>query len=129
LTTFMQGTLAGPYYHFWYLYILIGLYLLTPIIRILVAHANSKVIQYFLIIWFVGTAIIPLLTLYTAISSQTTWFDQSVFVSQGGWDTLFWALTFRKCVSAGGFCLGFMLPLWCGRFWHLPSNWADGRKL
>jgi surface polysaccharide O-acyltransferase-like enzyme len=83
LTTFMQGTLAGPYYHFWYLYILIGLYLLTPIIRVLVAHANSKTIQYFLIIWFVGTAIIPLLTLYTAISSQTTWFDQSVFVFTG----------------------------------------------
>ena len=33
----VQGILTGPYYHFWYLYMLAGLYLLTPILRILVA--------------------------------------------------------------------------------------------
>lgn len=81
--SFLQGLLAGPYVHFWYLYILIGLYLITPIVRVIVAHAEWKIIKYFLIIWFVGTGTIPLLTLYASISPQTVWFRQNVFVLSG----------------------------------------------
>jgi surface polysaccharide O-acyltransferase-like enzyme len=81
--SFLQGLLAGPYVHFWYLYILIGLYLITPLVRVIVAHADWKIIKYFLIIWFVGTGIIPLLTLYASISPQTVWFRQNVFVLSG----------------------------------------------
>jgi surface polysaccharide O-acyltransferase-like enzyme len=81
--SFLQGVLAGSYVHFWYLYILIGLYLVTPLVRVIVAHAEWKIIKYFLIIWFVGTGIIPLLTLYASISPQTVWFRQNVFVLSG----------------------------------------------
>jgi surface polysaccharide O-acyltransferase-like enzyme len=81
--SFLQGLLAGPYVHFWYLYILIGLYIITPLVRVIVAHADWKIIKYFLIIWFVGTGIIPLLTLYASISPQTVWFRQNVFVLSG----------------------------------------------
>jgi surface polysaccharide O-acyltransferase-like enzyme len=80
---FVQGLLAGPYVHFWYLYILIGLYFVTPLVRVIVAHADWKIIKYFLIIWFVGTGIIPLLTLYVSISPQTVWFKQNVFLLSG----------------------------------------------
>ncbi|MGW8289404.1 MAG: acyltransferase, partial [Candidatus Bathyarchaeia archaeon] len=34
----LQGVLTGPYNHFWFLYLLVGLYLLTPVLRVLVAH-------------------------------------------------------------------------------------------
>jgi len=83
LTSIGQGVFAGPYYHFWYLYILVGLYLLTPVIRVLVAHANWRTMKYFLVVWFVGTAIIPLFRLYTDISAQISWFNESVFVVTG----------------------------------------------
>ena len=83
LTSIVQSVLAGPYYHFWYLYVLIGIYLFTPVIRVIVAHADPRIIKYFLLVWFVGTGIIPLLTLYTIISPQTTWFNQNVFVITG----------------------------------------------
>jgi surface polysaccharide O-acyltransferase-like enzyme len=56
----MQGILSGPYFHFWYLYMLVGLYLFTPILRIFVAHANRNVLKYFVIIWFLGPLIVPL---------------------------------------------------------------------
>ena len=79
----LQGILAGPYIHFWYLYVLIGLYLVTPLLRVVVAHAEWKVIRYFLLIWFVGTGIISLLTLSTDISSQAVWFRDAVFVLTG----------------------------------------------
>lgn len=78
-----QGVLAGPYFHFWYIYLLLGLYLLTPLIRIIVAYADWKIIKYFLLVWFVGTSIIPLLALYVQISPQTVWFKQTVFILSG----------------------------------------------
>jgi surface polysaccharide O-acyltransferase-like enzyme len=83
LTSVLQGVLSGSYVHFWYVYILIGLYLITPLVRVLVAHTDWKIIKYFLFIWFVGTGIMPLLTLYASISPQAVWFGQNVFLLTG----------------------------------------------
>ena len=63
-SSILQGVLTGPYMHFWYIYVLIGLYLITPVLRVLLAHAGWKILKYFLLIWFVGTAVVPLLTLF-----------------------------------------------------------------
>ncbi len=43
----------GAYYHLWYVYMLIGLYLFIPIISEFVRNATEKEILYFLIVWFV----------------------------------------------------------------------------
>jgi len=58
-----QGILTGPYYHFWYLYMLIGLYIVTPLLRVLVANARRNMLRYFLLLWFIGTAISSYLNL------------------------------------------------------------------
>jgi surface polysaccharide O-acyltransferase-like enzyme len=79
----MQGILAGPYVHFWYVYVLIGLYLITPLLRVVVANADWRIIRYFLIIWFIGTGIVTLVTLDANLSSQTTWFKNNVFLLTG----------------------------------------------
>ncbi len=79
----LNGVLAGPYVHFWYVYVLIGLYLLTPLLRVIVARANWSIIRYFLVLWFVGTGIVPLLRLYAPISPAAVWFRDSVFVLTG----------------------------------------------
>ena len=60
-----QGLLNGPYSHLWYMYVLVGLYLLTPVFRIFVAHADQTVMKYFVILWFVGVATIPFFNLLT----------------------------------------------------------------
>lgn len=81
--TGLQGLLAGPYVHFWYVYALLGLYLITPLFRVVVAYAKWEVVKYFVAIWFIGTAIIPLLTLYASISPQAVWFADNVFILTG----------------------------------------------
>ena len=43
----------GAYYHLWYVYMLLGLYLFIPIISKFVRNASGKEIRYFLIVWFV----------------------------------------------------------------------------
>ena len=65
VSAIVQGILTGPYYQFWYLYMLVGLYLLTPLLRIFVAHADNNLLRYFTILWFLGASIIPFAGLLT----------------------------------------------------------------
>jgi surface polysaccharide O-acyltransferase-like enzyme len=59
-----QGVLSGPYYHFWYLYTLVGLYLFTPILRIVIAHADHRALKYFMLVWLLGIVITPIPTFF-----------------------------------------------------------------
>lgn len=43
----------GAYYHLWYVYMLVGLYLFIPIISKFVRNASEKELRYFLLVWFV----------------------------------------------------------------------------
>jgi surface polysaccharide O-acyltransferase-like enzyme len=70
----VQGILTGPYNHFWFLYMLVGLYLLTPILRIVVGYADWKVVRYFFAVWFLGTAIVPLLGLFSVYNLNSNVF-------------------------------------------------------
>jgi surface polysaccharide O-acyltransferase-like enzyme len=74
LNSIGQGIATGPYYQFWFLYMLMGLYLITPLLRVLVAHASRALLRYVLLLWFIGTAIIPLLTLFTPIGLSSNVF-------------------------------------------------------
>lgn len=56
----IQGILNGPYSQFWYLYVLFGLYLLTPVLRIFMANADPAVIKYFLVVSLTGLAVMPI---------------------------------------------------------------------
>lgn len=85
-TVIGKSLFAGPYQQFWFVYLLIGLYLLTPIVRVLVANADWKLIKYFLVIWVFSAGIMPLLGLVSAIGSEAGWFNQTVldFFNQTG---------------------------------------------
>ncbi len=61
----VQGLLTGPYFQFWYIYMLLGLYLLTPLLRIFMAHADKSVVRFTLVLWFIGSALLPVLALLT----------------------------------------------------------------
>ncbi len=78
LNFIIQGILTGPYYHFWFVYMLIGLYLIAPILRVIVAHADWKILRLFFLLWFIGTAVVPLLRL-----TRTYNLDPTVFVLTG----------------------------------------------
>lgn len=69
-----QGLLTGAYAHLWYLYLLIGLYSVTPILRVLVKHLNRKLFSYLLILWFAGTVITPFIHTFTDFSFNPVMF-------------------------------------------------------
>jgi surface polysaccharide O-acyltransferase-like enzyme len=51
--TILHQLKNGAYYHLWYVYMLIGLYLFIPIISKFVRNASEKEMLYFLLVWFV----------------------------------------------------------------------------
>lgn len=74
VSSVVQGILTGPYYHFWFLYMLAGLYLITPVLRVVTAHAERRILKYFLLIVLVGTAVVPLLVLVSGYGIAVTLF-------------------------------------------------------
>jgi surface polysaccharide O-acyltransferase-like enzyme len=58
-----EGLIGGPYIHFWFFYMLIGLYLITPLVRIFVAHADQRLMKYFFALWLIGVSVVPILNL------------------------------------------------------------------
>ena len=41
-----------PWYHLWFLYLILALYLLTPLLRVYTQHASRKNIEYLLLLFF-----------------------------------------------------------------------------
>ncbi|MFZ2497869.1 acyltransferase [Methanosarcina sp.] len=55
---FVQKFLADKiFYHLYFLYYIIGLYLITPLLRRILAHANMYDIRYYLGLWFFFTPV------------------------------------------------------------------------
>lgn len=63
--------LQGPsFYHLWYLYMLIGLYLITPFMRILMQHIEKRQLEIMLLIWILFSIVLPHLYAESAL-----WFN------------------------------------------------------
>jgi surface polysaccharide O-acyltransferase-like enzyme len=86
----LEGVFGGSYFHLWFLYMLVGLYLVTPILRILVSHIDTQKFKYLLVLWFVGTVLIPLVFTFGNFS-----FNPVTFVFTG-WAGYFLLGSFLK---------------------------------
>jgi len=59
---------TGAYYHFWFLYLIAGLYLVTPFLRAVVSFDNPRLVSYLIMLWFIGICVVPLVPLFTPYS-------------------------------------------------------------
>jgi surface polysaccharide O-acyltransferase-like enzyme len=67
----LQDTLSGRY-HMWYIFAIIGLYVITPALR--PVALDRKAMRYFLLVSFILTYLIPTLQLIPAVADSTAWF-------------------------------------------------------
>lgn len=51
--------LFSPQIHLWFLYVIIGLYILTPLLRVFTRHAEKKDVIYFLALFLVFGTLLP----------------------------------------------------------------------
>jgi len=109
------GLFTGPWYHFWFIYIIVGLYLITPILRAVIAFRNQITLKYLIVLWSVAVAVVPLLQLITGYALHS-----SVFVF-GGWIGYFalgiylQKIRLRSSILYGLFFLGLI--------WTISGTW------
>ncbi len=114
----VKGIFTGPYYHFWFLYVLAGLYLITPLLRIIIGYGERKIVQYLIILWFLGVAVAPLFGLaagYTLLNG--------VFVI-GGWVGYFVMGTYLQRTTINFRSSSLYLLLIAGTILTIFSTWT-----
>lgn len=55
------------YYHLWFLYTIIGIYLVLPILKVFIKYASKHLQVYFIILWILSVSIIPFINYFTGI--------------------------------------------------------------
>lgn len=57
---FLSSFVWKVYYHLWFLYTIIGIYLFIPILKVFVKNSSQNIQVYFLILWIFSVSILPL---------------------------------------------------------------------
>ncbi len=65
---FLEGNI---FYHLWYMYVIIGLYLVAPICKVYIQNANKENIRYFLALSLLSSSIYPLFCKIYTISKYS----------------------------------------------------------
>jgi surface polysaccharide O-acyltransferase-like enzyme len=89
--------------HLWFLYILIGIYLVVPILRIFVSAASHRDLTYFIIIWFLAT---PLLEVAHRLTGFPTALDIPVVTGYVGYFMMGYLLADVQLGRRGRFLSG-----------------------
>lgn len=80
LKLFYSLVLTPSYYHLWFLYALVGLYLFVPILRKVTTTSNNNILVYYCLIWFLAVSIIPFLERVIDIDSRIDLHSISGFI-------------------------------------------------
>ena len=63
---------GGAYNQFWFIYALMGLYLITPILRMVIKSSKREMLRYLIILWVLAAFVPPLLRLATGLGIDNT---------------------------------------------------------
>lgn len=55
----IMGSFVRGHFHLWYVYLIIGLYLIVPLLRLWVKRENKKYVEYFIILSVIFTFLVP----------------------------------------------------------------------
>ena len=69
------GILDG-HYHMWYLYVIIGLYIITPFLRKFTTKENKHLVLFFIAVSFVVQFMLPTLSMMLSIPYLRTWINK-----------------------------------------------------
>lgn len=61
IADFAISVILKPNYHFWYIYLIVGLYMITPILRQVICTCTDKLLRYWLGLMFLFGIMIPAL--------------------------------------------------------------------
>lgn len=68
--SFYSIIFSPAYYHLWFLYAIIGIYLFIPILRAVFKQSGDKLCYYYIIVWFFSVSIIPFFEKIARLNSK-----------------------------------------------------------
>lgn len=80
--SFYSILLTPAYYHLWFLYVIIGIYLYLPILRVFIRNADIKHLSYFTALWIFAVCLIPIAE---NVSSSTSKIDLKMISGFSGY--------------------------------------------
>lgn len=98
---FIEPLFSPTYYHLWFLYGILGLYLTIPLLSILIAHLKPRALHYFLGLWFFSFCITSVLSKFFGITSA---FDLGMVSGYGGYLVLGFVLGQRHISRNQALC-------------------------
>lgn len=100
LNLFQEKTWA----HMWYLYMLIGLYIITPILREFVKHIDMKTVRYVLLMLFIITIIIPTVNEFLSLNITVFYLYsfRYIFIYMIGYYIVYTDIIKNKYIYIGG---------------------------
>ena len=84
--SFIKAYLKGASFHFWYVYMILGLYLFIPILSAWVSKTNQQLYLYFIGLWIVTLTVSCMPPLYQSYFIEMPYFSGFVgYLSLGYW--------------------------------------------
>lgn len=90
--------------HFWFMYMILGLYFTTPIIKVFIQHARRKDVEYFLLLWLYASVIVKFMKFHYNLSFNIELFHVTNYI--------------------GYFVLGFYLATYPLKVWWTRIGYA-----
>jgi surface polysaccharide O-acyltransferase-like enzyme len=116
VTKVLQGQVR---YHFWFVYLIISLYLIIPVLRTFVQHAAKADLRYYLWLWVILSflsILLRVLKLFHLLSEDVWVFSVLELTGYAGYFILGWAMSvhaisFSRNTLLGLLIAGFLLTL------------------
>jgi surface polysaccharide O-acyltransferase-like enzyme len=59
LNSFLGMVFAPTFFHLWFFYVIIGLYLFIPVLRYVIQASPTNILYYYIALWFLAVSVIP----------------------------------------------------------------------
>ncbi len=119
---FLTDSIGG---HLWFMYMIVGIYLITPLLKIFVKNAQKKEIEYFLILWLYASVVVNLAKYYYPINFNIELFYVTNYV---GYFLLGYYLSnydivkkWRNLAYIGGI-VGFIITFFVTYYYTVQAN-------
>lgn len=77
ITLFLNNEISV---HFWFMYMILGLYFATPIVKIFIQNARRKDIEYFLMLWFYASFVVKFMDFHYDLAFNIELFHVTNYV-------------------------------------------------
>lgn len=67
---------ADGHFHLYFIYLMLGIYIVTPILRVFTRQATRRQLEYFILLWFILSGVVPTVTALLPIPGLDNWARQ-----------------------------------------------------